>query len=230
MSANNCHQPSKRATLNRSSGKYDVIDTATLLVSRVDALHRDLRGLLLLQFQVVLQAHQLEYMLFVRPVAYKGTHLLSAIMAILPLSMPMPYIASTYHHRTTLTPMLTIMDGRATPTHFIRTLTLNPRLLYSHLGSSIEPPITHLLNPNNQNLTQRVLQSALFRLKPRLIKLLMSQLISQPLSVRLWPSTRRQRTPRLLRQPSRLAIYPDLMDAYQASLSLTLEVTLIPFL
>jgi len=37
MTSNNCHWSSKRATLKRSGGKYD-IDALTLLASRVDAL------------------------------------------------------------------------------------------------------------------------------------------------------------------------------------------------
>jgi len=159
--------------------------------------YRDLIGLASHLFQVVLQDHLLAYVMFARPTVCKGTHLLSVTMVLLPLSLLMPYTASN-NHRTIVTQILTILDGRATLTLLIWTLLFNLIVLCSHLGSNIEPLITSLLNPHNQNPTWRVLWSALFRCKWRLMKFLESRSTSWLPSLRLCPSTRRRWTARLL--------------------------------
>ena len=125
-------------------------------------------------------------MQFVRPMVYKGSCPLNAIMFLPPLSTSMPYIASIHHHRTILTPIPTTLDGRAILTFSIRTPTLNLKVLCSHLGSSIEASITHLLNPR--------LKSNLESLKLRLMNWTVSRSTSQLSSFRLaiYPALRSQ--------------------------------------
>jgi len=151
IASNNYHQLSERATPRRSGGKYNV-DAVTLLASRVDALAQRLAKWVTAQFQATLQGHRLVYVPFVRSVVCRSTHLLSATMVPLPLSMTMPYTALTHYHSTIHTPTLTVQSGKATQSPFIGTPTLNLRMPYSHLGSSTEPPTPlhhhHLHNLN----------------------------------------------------------------------------------
>jgi len=65
----------------------------------------------------------------------------------------MPCTALTHHYKTILIPMLTILEGRATLTLPTGTLLFNLKVLYSYLGSNIEPLITCPLYPHNQNPT-----------------------------------------------------------------------------
>ena len=125
MVSNNYYWSSERATLRRSSDKYD-IDAMTFLANRVDALP-------------------------VRPAVCRGTHPLSATMVLLPLSMSTPHTSSTSYHRTTHAPMLTVQVRRAIPTLAIGSLAPNLRALCRRLITNTElltPHHYHLSNPN----------------------------------------------------------------------------------
>lgn len=155
MTCKNYHWSSERATPKRRAGRYEV-DVVTLLANRMDALAQRLDRVGTRSIPAVLWGHQGEFMLFVRLVVCKVTHLLSATMFPPLLSTLMLCIALTPHHRIILTPLPTIKVRRVTQILSTKTTTLNPEVLCSRPISNIELSTTYDIHLFNSNPTWRV--------------------------------------------------------------------------
>ena len=136
MASNNYHWSSERVTPKKGNGRYGRCCHTSNQLGGCTCTKAWLDWVLRL-FQVIRRV-QLEYMLFVRHVVYKGTHLLSNSMVPLALRMLTPCIVFTPQHKAILTPTPTMKDRWATLFLCTRTLPLKTRALYSCLGSSID--------------------------------------------------------------------------------------------
>jgi len=161
--------------------------------------HRDWKKWALPSLQMVLHGRQSSSMPSVRLVVCRGTHLLSATMAHLPLSMPTPFKVSNPHHNIPPNPLLTTKVGRAIPTPHTKILTHLLKMSCDHFGSNIELPTPHHLHLNHLQRTWRAWWSSSYPYKLWLMNLLVHQSICWPPSLIPWQPTKRRWTPRLAR-------------------------------